>query len=395
MRSVFEIYAAAKDALDGRSATLCLPATPYELLDVLDRTRVKDVGELYVQVEEYHRFPQLAPFLTEELDLCELNALAQKLSELDERQSASFEGLVNMEIEKREPFGVPRLIDLAYSADCCHVVPEARDDASLGRFYAENGFVPKVESLSDELFEMLDFQKIGRECRTGEGGVFTGGGYVTQHTELAEAYKDMDLTLKEPDYMILLEISLDFFHDPGCASGKAVQLKLPAEPKELDAALDAIGAGGWREVDIICLDCRVPAITPHIDGDGNIAHINRLAQKLQVMDGKELAKFKAVLEATEDFSVLGATHTIDALNEYLFTPQYASPEDMARDYLASTMGDEPTETLLPHVNLHAYGQALIQEQECTLTEYGLISREDGQPVREMQNQPSQGGMEMM
>ncbi len=192
MRSVFQIYAAAKDALDGRSATLCLPATPYEMLDVLDRARVKDVGELYVQIEEYHRFPQLAPFLNGELNLCELNALAQKLSELDERQSASFEGLVNMEIEKREPIGIPRLIDLAYS--------------------------------------------------------------------------------------------------------------------------------------------------------------------------------------TEDFSVLGATHTIGTLDEYLFTPQYASPEDMARDYLASSMGSGAVETLLPHVNLHAYGQALIQEQECALTEYGLMPR---------------------
>lgn len=49
------------------------------------------------------------------------------------------------------------------------------------------------------------------------------------------------------------------------------------------------------------------------------------------------------------------------------------------------------ETLLPYVNLYAYGQALIQEQECSLTEYGLISREDGQSLKPME----QGGMEMM
>lgn len=389
MRSVFQIYAAAKDALDGRSATLCLPATPYELLDVLDRARVKDVGELYVQIEEYHRFPQLAPFLDGELDLCELNALAQKLSELDERQSASFEGLVNMEIEKRELFGIPRLIDLAYSADCCHVVPEVRDDAALGRFYAENGFVPKVENLSDELFELLDFQKIGRECRTGEGGVFTGGGYVTQHTELVEAYKD--LGLKAPDYTVLLEISKGYFNDPAYDNDKTVLLPLPAEPAAMDAALTAIDAWDWREVGIRCLDCRVPVLSSHIDGDDNIAHINRLAQKLQAMDGQELRKFKAVLEATEDFSVLGATHIAGSLDDYLFTPQYASPEDMARDYLESTMGDGAAETLLPHVNLHAYGQSLIQEQECVLTEYGLISREDGQSLKPAER----SGMEMM
>ncbi|MFG6373887.1 MAG: antirestriction protein ArdA [Oscillospiraceae bacterium] len=391
MRSVFQVYAAAKDSHDGRSTTLCLPATPYEVLDVLDKTRVKDTGELYVQIEEYHRFSQLAPFLDGEADLCQLNALAQKLSELDDWQSISFEGLVKMEVEKREPFGIPRLIDLAYNADCCYVAADAEDDAALGKFYAENGFVPKVENLPDEVFELLDFQKIGRDCRTGEGGVFTSGGYVVQHTELAEAYKDMDLTLNAPDYTILLEISKGYFNDPAYDSEKTVRLPLPAEPAAMDAALTAVGAWDWREVGFRCLDCRVPSLISHIDGDDNIAHINRLAQKLQVMDKTVLTKFKAVLEATEDFSVLGATHTADALDEYLFTPQYASPEDMARDFLESSLGEAGMSTLLPHINLYAYGRALMEGQECTLTEYGLISREDGQSLKLME----QSGMEMM
>lgn len=391
MRSIFQVYAAAKDSLDGRSATLCLPATPYELLDVLDKTRVKDMGELYVQIEEYHRFPQLAPLLDGEANLCQLNALAQKLSELDDLQSISFEGLVNMEVEKREPFGIPRLIDLAYSADCCYVAMDVEDDAALGKFYAENGFVPKVENLPDEVFELLDFQKIGRDCRTGEGGVFTSGGYVVQHTELAEAYKDMDLTLKTPDYTILLEISKGHFNDPVYDSEKTVRLPLSAEPAAMDTALTAIGAWDWREVSFHCLDCRVPSLISHIDGDDNIAHINRLAQKLQAMDEKVLTKFKAVLEATENFSVLGATNTADTLDEYLFTPQYASPEDMARDFLESSVGEAGMSTLLPHINLYAYGRALMEEQECAITEYGLISRENGESLKPVE----QGGMEMM
>lgn len=393
MRSVFQVYAAAKDAADGRSTTLCLPATPYELLDVLDRTRVKNTGELYVQIEDYLRFPQLAPVLDGpyNFDLCELNALAQKLSELDECQSIAFEGLVKMEVEKQEPFGISRLIDLAYSTDCCHVAADVGDDAALGRFYAENGFVPEVDSLSDELFELLNFEKIGRECRTGEGGVFTSGCYVVQHTELVEAYKDMDVTIKTPEYAVLLEISKGHFNDPDYDNDKTVLLPLPAEPAAMDAALTAVGAWDWREAGFRCLDCRVPVLISHIDGDDNIAHINRLAQKLQAMDGKELAKLKAALEATQDLSVLGATHIAGTLDEYLFSPQYATPEDMARDFLESSVGSGSMETLLPYVNLYAYGQALIQEQECSLTEYGLISREDGQSLKPME----QGGMEMM
>lgn len=93
----------------------------------------------------------------------------------------------------------------------------------------------------------------------------------------------------------------------------------------------------------------------------------------------------------QDLSVLGATHAIGTLNECLFTPRYASPGDMARDFLGSAIGGRSAETLLLRVNLCAYGQALMQGQECALTEYGLISREDGQSL----NFVEQGGMEML
>ncbi len=214
---------------------------------------------------------------------------------------------------------------------------------------------------------------------------------MTQHTELVEAYKDLDLGLKAPDYTVLLEISKGYFNDPAYDNDKTVLLPLPAEPAAMDAALTAIDAWDWREVGIRCLDCRVPVLSSHIDGDDNIAHINRLAQKLQAMDGQELRKFKAVLEATEDFSVLGATHIACSLDDYLFTPQYASPEDMARDYLVSAMGKSGVGKLLPYVSLHSYGEALLKGDDCILTEYGLISREDGQSLKPAE----QGGMEMM
>lgn len=391
MRNLFQVYIASSNALARRSTSLCLPATPYELLDVLDRCRVKDTKELYWEIEEYCSFSELAPFLTGNTDLCQLNALAQKLSELDAWQSIAFEGLVNMAIEKQEPLDIPRLIDFAHNADCCYVAVDVKDDAALGRFYAENGFVPKVENLPDEVFELLDFRKIGRDCRTGEGGVFTSGGYVVQHTELEEAYKDMDLTLKTPDYTILLEIAKGHFNGPACDSEKTVRLPLPAEPAAMDAALNAVGAWDWQEAHLRCLDCRVPSLIPHIDDDDGISHVNRLAQRLQAMDETVLTKFKAVLEATDDFSVLGATHTIDTLNEYRFTPQCASPEDMARDFLESSVGEAGMSTLLPHINLYAYGRALIEEQECAITEHGLISREDGQSLKPAE----QGGMGMV
>lgn len=46
-------------------------------------------------------------------------------------------------------------------------------------------------------------------------------------------------------------------------------------------------------------------------------------------------------------------------------------------------------------DLYQYGQALIERCGGTLTAYGLIEREDHQPVQTAENMLSQGGMEML
>ena len=70
------------------------------------------------------------------------------------------------------------LIALTEQAKHCHVVPEATNDASLGRFYAENGFLTELDGLPDKVFELLDFQLLGRRIREAEGGIFTRQGFV-------------------------------------------------------------------------------------------------------------------------------------------------------------------------------------------------------------------------
>lgn len=389
MDKIFSVYAAAEDSIRERCTSLSLPATSYELLDVLSKTNVQDFSELYVEIDECSRFPRLALVLRDKINLCELNALAERLSLLDEVESTAFDGMLDMEIEK-DRFLVPlsRLIDLACSTDCCHVLPEAKSYAQLGRFYAENGFVQEAEEIPDKLFDMLDFEKIGRKLRQSEGGVFTSGGYVVQHTELVEAYRDMDLTLKAPDYAVLLELT---------KKNKRVTLKLPAGPRELCAAIDAIGAQDWHEANIFCRDCRVPTLAGHISGsDTGVEDINRFAQKLADMDSRALSTYKALLEATQCRSLSGAEHFADTLDEYVFSAQIGSPDEMAQAELDTILSKQDAEMLIPHLNMYAYGQALLDRFGGVLTDYGIIERRDGRPVLAFtEPQPQQGGMEMM
>ena len=62
--------------------------------------------------------------MPEDMDLTELNLLAEKLASLEPVQEAAFEGLVRMDLDKGTmELPLCRLIDLANSADCCHVAP--------------------------------------------------------------------------------------------------------------------------------------------------------------------------------------------------------------------------------------------------------------------------------
>lgn len=175
---VFGIYLAKEDPESDAYAKLDLPARPWELLDALDKLHLQEGDRLYLEIDDYYDFEELATVLQDQEDsLAELNDLAERLTRLSDVQCAALQGLIQIETAKSGgEISVSRLRDLTESADCCHVVPEALNDSQLGRFYAENGFVPEVEGLSDTVFELLDFAATGLRARKEEGGVFTRKG---------------------------------------------------------------------------------------------------------------------------------------------------------------------------------------------------------------------------
>ena len=144
---------------------------------------------LYVEVSDYYGRDYLAGRLPEDVDLTELNLLANKLADLRALQETAFEGLVRMDLDKgTTELPLCRLIDLANSADCCHVAPGVGNDEQLGHFYVDNDFPVIPPGLPEEVYDVLDYEAIGRKARMEEGGVFTSEGYVVQHTDLDVSY---------------------------------------------------------------------------------------------------------------------------------------------------------------------------------------------------------------
>ena len=309
MDKIFHIY--AYSSLNGTclDAELDLPATDYELLDLMERLQTKDTGQIDLDIYTTKEYDYLDNKIRKP-GLLQLNALAKRLAELDIQGMAAFEGLVCMDLQKGEKtIPVPLLIDYAYSGDCCHVVEDAVADHELGRFLAENDFIPEVDSLSDAAFELLDFQRIGKSHREAEGGAFTGFGYVERHSELYHVSKTMDFQPRKPSYTVLLNIAR--FPNIGGSetSPEPVPIRLPASAEELQGALAKLGKTDWKGVMAAILDCPVPSMNKDIFLEENIPQVIEWAEALRTLDKAGcLPKYKALLNAEDCAEVRSCTN---------------------------------------------------------------------------------------
>ena len=376
------VYLAKNDTpYSAAYAKLELPASPWELWDAMEKVRLKDGEELYMEIEDYYDFSCLAPHLSGlDITLMELNNLAAHLSELDELQQIGFNGLLQIAVERKrwENAGiltVQDMRDLSVSADCCHVA-DVTDDAQLGRFYAENDFVPEVNGLPNELFEMLDFAKLGKKMRIEEGGVYTGNDYVVQSRNLRTAPPCQKGLPQKPDYLFRLMLGLH----PDIGDDRTVTLILPAAEAELLDTQARLGTLNWENTVVLNYDGILPNAVFFADLPSELEAFNALAKAVRDMPRSEMTKLKALLEQFEVRDIETAMRLTEHLDDYILTPDLSSPQETAIDQLRFMTDEHSVELLIPHVNLYTYGCDVIKEDNAVLSPYGLLHRADYQPM---------------
>ena len=381
-KKIFQVYLAKADVPNNDAyATLDLPATPWELWDAIEKVRLKDGEDLYMEIEDYYDFSCLAPHLSGlDITLMELNNLAAHLSELDELQQIGFNGLLQIAVERKrwENAGiltVQDMRDLSVSADCCHVA-DVTDDAQLGRFYAENDFVPEVNGLPNKLFEMLDFAKLGKKMRIEEGGVYTGNDYVVQSRNLRTAPPCQKGLPQKPDYLFRLMLGLH----PDIGDDRTVTLILPAAEAELLDTQARLGTLNWENTVVLNYDGILPNAVFFADLPSELEAFNALAKAVRDMPRSEMTKLKALLEQFEVRDIETAMRLTEHLDDYILTPDLSSPQETAIDQLRFMTDEHSVELLIPHVNLYTYGCDVIKEDNAVLSPYGLLHRADYQPM---------------
>ena len=385
-KKIFHVYLAKEGVPNNESyAKLDLPASPWEVVDALDKVRLNEGEQLYMEIEDYDAFEYLSPHLDGlDISLNELNDLAALLSALDEVQEAAFEGLFSMEMQRKVNANggvitLQDLRDLAVSAktDCYHVV-DAADDAQLGRFYAENEFIPELDGVSNEVFEMLDFAGIGRMMRCSENGVFVDSLYVLRDGELITAPPVQKTLPEKPGYLFRLTLGLC----PDFGGDRTAVLDLPASEEALVAAQEQLGTLNWENTVVLNYDGIIPNVATFADLPMEMESFNEFTKAVKDIPARQvqLPKLKALLEQFEVQDIETALFLTEHLADYVLTPDLSSPQETAIDRLRFMTDDHAAKLLLSHVNLYAYGCDLIREDNAVLSPYGLLHRADYQPM---------------
>ena len=315
MRIQANIYADCHEKLRGyQGAMLELPATPYEISDALQRARVPEGGGYTLESTGdwpdflWTALSNVSP-LSGENALEELNLLADAVSRMDEIQTGTFEGAVQLHLEEtgKNPT-LKELINISACLDDYEFHPGVTNDLSLGRACMEGGMLDLVESLPDEVAALLDPAKVGKALRHSDHGAFASRGYVYRGVSAArqDFYDGEHPPACGEHHKGLLSLRIEKLDAPDADSG--VWLELPADEKALGWALLSVGEESFDACRIAEAKSIIPAFQYQLAGDEDIGKLNTLAGRLRELqrempDDLMLMKYKAVLELEQCFDL--------------------------------------------------------------------------------------------
>ena len=380
MRKVCEVYLVSSSATDERGVELTFPVSQYEMMDAFEQIHTKSPGDVYWQVDEFYCFDYIAPHLDESMSIFEFNSLTEQLSKLDERQETALEGLLQMQVNKHMqensgPITAQELMMLAHNVDHCHVLADVHTDTELGKFCADNDFLPELTALPDSVYALLDYAKIGKQMREDESGVFTPHGYVVRTEELEP------LPEHEPQREISYMIRLTLMNHEN--EQRTSVLDLPATEQRMQEVQKELDAPEWFDAQFTGCDAIVPRLNTMLTDVEDLPRINELAKSLQELKANgQLTKFKAVVSATQCESLDDVFDRLEKLPQYCFETKIRDKDALVRDELEFVLGGRDADLIYKHLNREAYAEDVLKQYGAELTPYGMVNRADFGPLHE-------------
>ena len=380
MRKVCEVYLVSSAASDERGVELTFPVSQYEMMDAFEQIHTKMPGDVYWQVDEFYCFDYLAPHLDESMSIFEFNSLTEQLSMLDGYQETALEGLLQMQVNKHMqenggPITVQELMMLAHNVDHCHVLADVHTDTELGKFCADNDFLPELTALPDSVYALLDYAKIGKQMCEDEAGVFTPHGYVVRTEELEP------LPEHEPQREISYMIRLTLMNHEN--KQRTAILDLPATEQRMQEVQEELDAPEWYDAQFTGCDAIAPQLNTMLTDVEDLPRINELAKSLQELKANgQLTKFKAVVGATQCETLDDVFDRLEKLPQYCFETKIRDKDALVRDELEFVLGGKDAELIYKHLNREAYAEDVLKQYGAEITPYGMVNREDFGPLHE-------------
>ena len=387
------------------SATLEMPATQAEYHDAMQKARITDDKVIYSNEICECEYDWLWPHIPKNANLLELNLLAVRMENYIKDDLDVFEVMVKAEAVRNngEPIPLPRLINMTFSTENCHVVGDIASDTQLGKFLFENDFF--TESDAEAVRARIDagspirdlFALLGKEHRIANGGVLTASGcYVEYDGSVNEVYVPHEMAYFDSSGApVVLTVSKGHFNDPGCDNDKEVTLKLPASDEQINAAAEIVEAASLKEIAYRCDDCLVPAAKEWLDDAQDIEQANDFAKALDHMERHGgVVEYKALLEAAECGDLDTALRLIDGVSDLQLITECSGPEDYAFSYCTEKYNTPDGPDITKHINLYTFGLEFMKHENAANTSYGVLRRKDGGPILSQADQPgmTMGGL---
>lgn len=259
------------------------------------------------------------------------------------------------------------------------VAPNIFNDTDLGEMLVDNEMIEGIENLSDEMIELLDYEKVGEAHRIAENGVYVNGCYISREGfKLKEVFDGEKLPDNAVDkYLFKFDIS----DTPPIQNW--ITIPFSESTEEFLSSTKAIEFNLWD------FESAIPQISKYSDESycritlDELRRINELAKGFLFLDEIQSIKFKAAL-FYEGVDTLDNMDKLESIlkNADLYNLKYFNvyPSDFAKDYLSQYLDESFPDEYLNLINTQALGDRLMSDLQGKYTPYGILLKSSNEQI---------------
>ena len=364
------IQISVKEKGTDRGSIIFLPKPMHEIMDELDREKI--YGDVTAKVLSSRIIPELSKMeLTEELTLAELNFLAERLVKICKEEEMMYAYRALMRTPATDIY---EAINRTYGLEGIPVYL-CKDAAEYGEIVLENDYLDKLSALPDEIYNLLDHEKVGRLMQASEDGVFMDGWYIIPSSYEPKIVHDRSNPIKSESWVFRMELAAAPNDPNDISEADTVFLTLPATDEEMKNVASQLGVKYIDDCVWLKFESVIPQITDDVvNSTGNIYLLNEMAETISKMQRSEVVKYKAVLESESPKYLDFASNILKSLDQYEFDGSVEYLSDYSVKYLAKMLPPDFDKEIIESAGSVSLGRDIAVRNRAILTDYGIVSR---------------------